>query len=312
MREVGAALTVGLKAPLARWRLVLLLWLVRLVPIVAAFGLPVYARAAARSSRLPNAGDLLAADSADGFAFAWTSDFFQDFDRAADTVFWLVVVTWLLVAFVAGGVIATLAGRRTDGFLVECGRYAGRFLRLALLSAFLCYLADVGINAILAEWQGERAKDHLIQDFAVARALTRGLLFVTLIHVLGAVHSYARIDIVAFDRRSAALSWLRGWSTLLRHFFSLVALEAGMLAVAGLAAGLAFVVHGALAPAPDGSWFGVAVFMLGAALCSYLRSGVELGAVDARCRLLVPAAAPSQIETLPSLEADEPESKPAW
>jgi hypothetical protein len=59
VRDVGAALAAGLWAPVRRWRLVLVLWLARLLPILLFFGLPVFGQLDARVSHHPDSGQLL-------------------------------------------------------------------------------------------------------------------------------------------------------------------------------------------------------------------------------------------------------------
>jgi hypothetical protein len=299
VRESGAALVAGLRAPLVRWRLVLLLWLSRLLPAVLAFGLPAYARAHARSAHHPDAGLLLdPARDAEGFCHSWTADFFRDgWSAAPEVLFWVVVCTWVLVTCLAGGIVARLVHGGSAGlFLAECGRYAGRFLRLGLVAAFCFYLADLACNALLAELHAEGARRHATEDYVLSRTWMRGTLFLALVYVLGLVHAYARIDIVAHERRSALLAFLRAVATLALNLPRLLVVEVGMLALAGLAALVALVVaRGAAPTGPQASLPALGAFFLLALLASYLRSGVELGAMDARCRLLAPRA--SRIET---------------
>ena len=109
---------------------------------------------------------------------------------------------------------------------------------------------------------------------------------------------YARIDIVANARRSVLVAFLRGISTLLLRLPRLLLVETGMLLAIGAAAGLAWFLTRVAAPAGP---VPIAVFLFLAALTSYLRTGIEIGAMEARCRLLV-AGEVSQSEPLPSLE----------
>ena len=201
----------------------------------------------------------------------------------------------------AGGIVARLVHGSTGLFLAECGRYAGRFLRLALLAAFLFYLADLACNSLLAVLHEEGARLHATEDYALSRTWMRGTLFLALAYVIGLVHAYARIDIVAHERRSVVLAFLRGIGTLAIRLPQLLVVEAGMLALAGAAALVALVVaRGAAPTGPHASPLALSAFLLLALTASYLRTGVELGAMDARCRLLAPG--PSRIETAGAAE----------
>jgi hypothetical protein len=192
-------------------------------------------------------------------------------------------------------------------FLAECGRYAARFLRLLLVAAVCVYVCDLLINAVLAAAQDEQARTQHTQEFAVREEVTRGVLFVALVYLVGLVHSYARIEIVAHERRSAVLAFVRGLGTLVTRLPKLFLLEAAMLLGAGAAALVAFGLVRAAALEADATWAAVAAFLVAALIGSYLRSGIELGALEARCRLLgapVAVLTPSQPETPPAPEAE--------
>jgi len=306
------ALVIPARGPLARWKLSLVLWLARLLPVVILFGLPAFDALAARTEKHPDAKVLLdpAAD-ATGFSHAFQTDFFRDvMDDVPDTIFWLILFCWLLVTVLAGGIVTRLVhggGLRGGLFLAECGRYAGRFLRLACIAAVVLYGADAACNALWPDRLKELQKLQHTQDFQLKTGWTRGLVFLALVYLIGLVHSYARIDMIARERRSAALSFLRGLFTLIRRLPQLLVLELGVLLVTGVAVLLAWLVlKGANPLHPDASWVAITVFFFLAALTSYLRSGVEIGALDARCSLLAPPPAPesiaSQIEAVLSPE----------
>jgi len=304
MRDIGTALAAGLRAPVRRPRLVLLLWLARLVPVVLFFSLPVYAAAKAELGHQPQARVMLDA-SADtsGFAWAWQRDFFATRFDAPERLFWLILGGWFVVTLLAGGIVAELVRGREEPLLAACGRYAGRFLRLALVAAALVYVADAGINALLAARQAETARLHHTQDYGVESAVARGVLFLALFFLIGAVHSYARIDLVANDRRSALLAFGRGLGLLLLRLPKLLVVELGMALAAGLAAVLAFVLLRATRLGTDATWLSFGLFLVGAALGSYLRTGIELGTVEARCRVLLARRPLSPIETVLRAEA---------
>lgn len=308
MKDIGAALAAGLWAPLRRWRLVLVLWLARLLPILLFFGLPVFAQLDARVSRHPDSGLLLdPAGDTTGFTFAWLSDTVRhDVADASEKVFWLIAVGWLLVTLLAGGITARLIHGRQGGFLETCGRYAGRFVRLALVAAVGFYALDFVVNALLAEAHTKTQYLYHAQDYGRGKAIVRGALFLTLLQVLGAIHSYARIEIVAHDRRSALLSLVRGLATLILRLPKLVVVEVVMLLATGAAVLLAWLLRAANPLTADASWLPVAGVVLFTAIASYLRTGIELGTLEARCRLL----APSQDETLPVPVAGDDEGLP--
>jgi hypothetical protein len=293
-------MAVGLAAPLRRARLALALWLARLVPVLLFFTLPLYAAAREDLARQPQARALLDAPADEsGFAWAWTNDFLATRFDAADRLFWLFLACWFLVTLLSGGLVASFLNAPAAPLLAASGRYACRFLRLAVIAAVLLYLADAAVNGVLAGIHTETARAHHTQDYSVARATGRGMLFLAIAFLIGAVHSYARIDLVLHDRRSALLSFARGLGTLIVRLPKLVLVEAGMLVAAGAAALVAMVLLRAARPSGDAGWFSFGFFLAAAALGSYLRTAIELGTLEARCRLLSPPAPPlSPIETI--------------
>lgn len=300
MRDIVSALVAGLWASVRRAKLVFFLWAARLLPILLFFTLPLFGAARADLSKNPQARALLDAPRDEsGFAFAWTNDFFATRFDAPDRVFWLSLVTWLLVAVLSGGFVAAFVQKPEGPLLPACGRYAGRFVRLALLAAALVYLSDVAVNGVLAERHAAAAREEFTQDFGVTRAFWRGILFCALVVLVGAVHSYARIDLVANERSSAFLSLLRGFGILFLRLPKLLVIEVLMLLAAGAAAFLAYVLMRFSRPAGDGGWLSFSLFLLAAALGSYVRTAIELGTLEARCRVLVPPAPPlSPLETV--------------
>jgi hypothetical protein len=291
MKDIGAALAAGLWAPLRRWRLVLVLWLGRLLPILIFFGLPVFGQLDARVSHHPDANQLLdpGADTT-GFTFEWLSDTVRnDVAGAPEKVFWLILVGWLLVTLLAGGIVARLIHGRSGGFLENCGRYAGRFLRLALVAAVCFYALDFVVNALLAEAHAKASYLYHTQAYERGKVVVRGALFLTVLQVLGAIHSYARIEIVAHERRSALLSFLRGLATLILRLPKLLVIEVAMLFASGAAVLVAWLLRSANPLTADASWLPVGGVVLFTAFASYLRTGIELGTLEARCRLLAPS-----------------------
>jgi hypothetical protein len=279
---------------------VLLLWLARLVPIALFFSLPLYDAMRKDLARQPQARALLDAPAdASGFSWAWTNDFLRTSFDTEHRLFWLFLAGWLTVCVLAGGIVAALLHGR-EPIAAACGRYAGRMLRLGLIAAALLYLADAGVNGVLEAHHAEAARGHHTQDFEVKRAFMRAALFAGLAFLIGVVHSYARIDLVARERRSAFVAFGRALGTLLARLPKLLVLEAGMLLAAGAAALLAYLLLRMARPGAQAGWVSFGIFVVALCLGSYLRTGIELGTLAARCRLLVPPPArpASPFETL--------------
>ncbi len=299
MRDVGGAVFAGLWAPVRRTKLALVLWLSRLLPIFLFFTLPLCDGAQDDLGKNPQARALVdAPDDASGFSWSWTNDFVARFDPE-DRVFWLCLVTWTLVAVLSGGLVASFVLVPKGPLLPACGRFAGRFLRLALLAVVLVYLADAAINGVLAERHAQTARAEFTQEYASKRTVWRGMLFVAIVALVGAVRSYAQIDLVANERRSAFLSLARGFGILFLRLPRLLVVEAAMLVAAGAVAFLAFLLAGIAKPSADAGWLSFGLFLAAMSLCSYLRTAIELGTLEARCRVLVPPAPPlSPLETV--------------
>jgi len=304
VKDVGAALAAGVSAPVRRWRLVLVLWLLRLLPIFVFFTLPLHEAARGQLDHHPDARSLLdASGDESGFVWAWTSDFFRGAGaEAAEKLFWLACALWLLVTVVSGGIVARLTGTGRMSFLGACGQYAGRFLRLALICIVLALALDIALNALLAEAHTAAGRMEHEQAYAVQKTYVRGALYVALLFVLGAVQGYARIDIVVHERRSAALSLLRGAGTLLARFPKLFLVEMGMLLATGAGLLVALMLMRSVALlGPGATSATLLTFVLLAAVASWIRTGLEVGTVAARCRLLAPprsgGAAVSPFET---------------
>jgi hypothetical protein len=299
VKDVGAALAAGVFAPLRRPKLVLALWLARLLPVVLFFTLPLHSAAKQEIGKNPQARLLLdAPKDSTGFAWAWTSEFVARFDPG-ERVFWVTLAAWFLVTGLSGGLVASFVLKPERPLVEACGRYACRFLRLGLLAAVLLHLADSAINGILLERHVAAGRAEFTQQFATSRALWRGSLFAALVVILGAVRSYAGIDIVAYDRRSAFLSFARGFGILFARLPKLLAIEVGMLLAAGGAAAAAGLVLRIALPGADATWASVGVFLAAAGLGSYVRTGIELGTLEARCRVLAPPGPPlSPLETV--------------
>jgi hypothetical protein len=79
----------------------------------------------------------------------------------------------------------------------------------------------------------------------------------------------------------------------------LLLVEAAMLVATGAAVLLARLLAGIAAPGADATWLSLGLFLAAMGVGSYLRTAIELGTLEARCRLLVPPAPPlSPLETV--------------
>ena len=295
-------------APFRHWRLGVPLWLARLAPILLVLGVPLFDAAAQRSAHHPDARLLLdPAKDPTGFAYRWTSDFFRGPGKdVGDTIFWVTVFSWMAVTVLLGGITSTLL-RGTDDrrFMERSGRFAARLLRLALLVAVVFYWVDFACNTLLMNAHGDEAATRHTQDLVLRNQWTRGLLFLGVVYVIGLVHCYGRIELVARDRSSAVLSFFRGFGMLVSRLPAVFLLELGLVALSGIAALFAWLaLKGASPLHADASWGTVGVFATLALVTSYLRTGVELGALEARCRLLFPA------EPEPEAQPEPPSPEP--
>ncbi len=284
MRE---AFTAAARAPGARWRLALALWLARLLPILLFVGLPAFGRIAEASAHHPDAGRLLDAPSdASGFSYAWGGDVVRGpMSDLPETVSMVVILAWIVVTLLAGGITARLLDpgtRLPDG----CARFGGRFLRLGLLVLVALYIADVAINTLLADRQSGAARAHHTQDYDLARTWTRGLLTLAVVWILGIVHAYARIDLIRGDRVSAVRSLCRGGMALLRDLPRLLLLEGGLALLTGVGVVGAYFARDLSRLSADASGLEVGAHVVLLLSASYLRTGLEVGAMEARCILL--------------------------
>lgn len=294
MSVVGSALAAGIRAPVKRLPLAFALWVGRLLPILFLFTLPLYDAASGAAGAHPDSPRLLdPSKDASGFAHAFFTDLVREHLLGVEErVLWAVALGWIVTVFLSGGITARLLGG--DGlfgsFFGKCGRYAARIFRLALFSLLLLYALDVGINVLWAESViAQRFLQHT-EAWRTKQEWLRGGIFVAGATLLGFIHAYARIDLVLHDRRSALLSWFRGLGLLLRHLHRLFVVEVAMLLVGGAGVAAAWATRfGVNAQTGAGS---LAFFLALTGLASLLRTGIEVGAMEARCRIFNPPPAP--------------------
>ncbi|MCZ6573819.1 MAG: hypothetical protein O7C98_11715 [Planctomycetota bacterium] len=296
MREVGRAIVAAVLAPWTHLRLSLLVWLALLLPVLIGFSLPLYDAAEGATAHNPDATRLLhKPGDKDPFVYAFVGDFVRnDFTDTGDRLFWIPVTAWVLMTVLSGGVVARLVGSESGKrpLLLECGRLAGRFLRLALVAAFVLYMADLAVNFLWAMKYDDWLLLHHTEALRIEGIMLRGAVFVTAWHLLHMVHAYAKIDIVHRDGRSALLAYLRGIGIFLRRIHRLVPLELGLLLVHLLFLFVAFLVLSGLRPkTPDVAWHRIGLFLGFGALYLFLRSGFSVGVMVARTRLILPTPA---------------------
>lgn len=142
--------------------------------------------------------------------------------------------------FLTGGVLAVFrrGGVWTPrALLLGSGFYFGRLMRVTLLALALdC--AIVALDAPLAAWVGERARNSVSVPGAVAWQMGRyALLFAAMLFV-NLVSSYARIIVVAEERLSAVLAFLSSLSfclgNLLRtagHYLAMAVMSIGLTTI---------------------------------------------------------------------------------
>ncbi|MEE8105314.1 MAG: hypothetical protein V3T86_07250 [Planctomycetota bacterium] len=303
MKQVALALMTCLRAPWRRLGYVLLIWSSRLLPIAFVVGIGAYDAAHAAGAHDPRSRYLLdGAAISNGYAQAWTQDFHRDYFDGAGLFFWMAVTGWFVVTLLSGGLYARLAlADRSRTFATECGRLFGRFFRLGLGALVLLYVADVGINVFLEHQHFHEGQTHHLQTFRLESSLYRGALFLLAWHLIGMLHSYARINLVMRDGRSAILAWLRALGMLLLRLPKLLVLEFGLGAFHGVAILLAwFAIGNSGLLSPHSSWVSIGIWLALAASVSYLRTGLEVGAVDARCDILAPGREPESAAVVPT------------
>jgi hypothetical protein len=151
-------------------------------------------------------------------------------------------VLYLLVqTFLAGGLLSVLrqpGGSWTvRGLLHGSGFYFGRMARLALL-ALLADLLLFKLNAPLAAWADQRAREAVSESTAMAWLLGRHALLLLAVLWVQMVSGYAKAITVVEERASAVLAFLSSLAFCLRrflatfgHFLAVVALGVVLLAV---------------------------------------------------------------------------------
>ena len=229
MTSIRTALRLGLSSVLAHKRLVLVLWLANV-----ALALPAaWMMKDALESSI--GASLVHEKMRRGFDVAWYSEF-QSRAKGIETTFgpsvsgpgpfygnlegWLTgqifaslpglvalgVLGALLWTFLLGGVLESLVHRERPRsaahFFAASGRYYGRFLRLALVSAGL-YAVVYRLAGWLFSTVHRVGRDVTVERTLLGYALAAAALTALLLASINMVFDYAKIVVVADDRPSA-------------------------------------------------------------------------------------------------------------
>lgn len=143
-----------------------------------------------------------------------------------------------------GGILSALrapkGGFTLRGFAHACGFYLGPIARLTLLALALDALLFL-LNAPLAGWADDRARDALTEVGALAWSIGRHAALLAALLGVHLLSGYAKALVVLEDRRSASLALFSALGfalgqarTVASHFAAIVLL--GLLLVAGFVA----------------------------------------------------------------------------
>lgn len=246
IRSIGA----GIGGTFRKRRLLLYLWAVNVVFALAVAAAPLVLIQ-------KELGHSLLGSSIGVFDIPWLGEMFLKYQDALPALAAGLAVPALLFVllyvFLNGGLLGRLLDREGPvtlaTFLSDCGRYAGRFFRLFLIS-LLFYAVVFGgflglLSAGLKPWL-ESARTEWTGLILSNLHFLVGLLLLSIVHM---VFDYARIVIVADEERKAfralrlALGFLkkrffRAWALYLLIFLAFLAGTALNLIVSGSLAGL--------------------------------------------------------------------------
>ncbi len=153
---------------------------------------------------------------ATGFSPDWLTDFSFNGAGALDRYArWIAAVGLLSIpvdAVLAGGVLARFQeadrGHKSSGYFRDCGRYAGRLLRLMLVGLILYWLVlrllHQSLGGIINRWTADWLDDRTVfaANLGLGALVILGLVFVNL------VMDYAQVRLVMDDESSAIASFL--------------------------------------------------------------------------------------------------------
>lgn len=300
------AFVSGLRAAVRHWRLVALLWAVNL-----AVALP-FAAALAGEIRASVGNSLVAEELLAGWDAGWHGElqfeggrlvqtfggevlgagaFFENLERwwkgdllslppALVAAGLLYAVLW---AFLLGGVLERLVrpGDADRPFWGAAGRYALRFVRLALLSGVLYYLLYRLVRAGFGALE-DAARDVTSERTALLWVLAGVALTILLLAAVRVVFDYAKIAVVAEGRRSAlGAAWAGLRFVAARPFATL-----GLYGAFALLGALLLALYALLPPfTGGGTWATVLLAALVPQVALAGKLALRLGLLGAESRL---------------------------
>jgi hypothetical protein len=243
-----AAVVRGAGAVRRAWPVWLLVWALTLACALFI----VLPAAAVLYARLGHS--LYAGAMTENFDLQWLAEFRNESGNwpiaAAQPALVLIFAAYLLVAtFVSGGALAVFTGEEgrftAPTFWSGCGRYFWRLLRLLLVS-LVCYAVVFAVYSALARaghwiW-GHGMAERPVVLFGWVRATITLLLFL----FVNMVFDYAKIRLVAENRRGALSSARASFQFVARRPGTTVAAYALISALAAALAGGYWFLSGAL------------------------------------------------------------------
>ncbi|MCI0620853.1 MAG: hypothetical protein L0387_04140, partial [Acidobacteria bacterium] len=147
----------------------------------------------------------------------------------------LFLLSW---TFLNGGILDRYLNpedSRTPGrFMSSCERYFFRFSRLLLVSAASYYFVFKYVVSPLHKWIADGAKETTSETTVMLRVMGIYVLAGGILILCGILLDYARIILVAEDRRSVLVSCLSSIRFVLRYPISTLSLYVFLLIVSGL------------------------------------------------------------------------------
>jgi len=132
-----------------------------------------------------------------------------------------LIVQVLLLGGILGVFRAPRGGWTVRGLAHGAGFYAGRMLRVSLISlagAFLVF----SLNVRVAAWADDLAREVVSERTALALLLGRPALLLAALLLVHMVASYARVILVVEERKSALLGVVSSLGFCARNFFAAV------------------------------------------------------------------------------------------
>lgn len=148
---------------------------------------------------------------------------------------WIVMISMLLNAFLAGGILTVLKDSRgkftASSFFGGCGAYLGRFLRLFVLFVIVLLLASLVLGAIVG-FIGQALTDNATSEVTyIWVQVAMAIVFMIPVTLLLMIADYAKVSVVLNDERSMLKSAWKSTTFVFRHLFTTFSLELLMLLV---------------------------------------------------------------------------------